>query len=189
MQIINFYAIIAGVGKQRGKIPTHGHTYPHIVNEMFDFCDWRLFFSKLFVPLKELSEPQGCVQLKKILDLLPAVNIGEETKFNVLIKGVSINDKLQLHLPVTFSGPGLLAEQQWYLSSYVNLAGDMCRTILHPNCLMLKGLVKHTKQQYIPIGVIAHVHNLIYFAFFFFIGSMCKWTTFKLLMYGSVMYL
>ena len=64
MQIINFYAIITGVGKQCGKIPTHGHTYPDIVNEMFDFCDWRLFFSKLFVPLKGLSEPQGCVKLK-----------------------------------------------------------------------------------------------------------------------------
>ena len=50
MQIINCYAIITGLGKQRGKILMHGHNYQHIVYERLDFSDWWMFFSKLFVP-------------------------------------------------------------------------------------------------------------------------------------------
>ena len=62
--------------------------------------------------------------------MLPAVNIGEETKFNVLIKGVSINDKLQLPLPVTISGPGFSAEQQWYLCDKIQ---ELCRRHVSKN--------------------------------------------------------
>ncbi|KAH3728255.1 hypothetical protein DPMN_054209 [Dreissena polymorpha] len=87
----------------------NGHNCPPTVYEAFDFSDWWLFrlLKGLFQYHKVAfsSTDPGfvtCIELYHV----------EETKFNILIKGVSINKGLKSPLPVTIS--------------YWKFASDMC---------------------------------------------------------------
>ncbi|KAH3730393.1 hypothetical protein DPMN_056377 [Dreissena polymorpha] len=84
-----------------------GHNCTPIVYETFDFSYWQLF-----MPLKGLFQYNKIAFGSTDTGFATCIELGlvEETKFNLLIKCVSVNEVLKLPLPVTISGAGFSAE-------------------------------------------------------------------------------
>ncbi|KAH3725645.1 hypothetical protein DPMN_051494 [Dreissena polymorpha] len=119
--------ILQDVANSVEKSSRNGHNHPHIVDEDFDFHDWRLCLSKSFVPLKGLLKYHKFVFSSTEPGLVSCSELdnGEVIKVSLLIKGISFNDILQSQLPVTISGPGLTPERKWYLHDHIR---EFCRS-------------------------------------------------------------